>query len=111
MNSTDIAHVPPPNPEFFWPFESGQERTVIVEPLCTLKFVRAESDRVWVRLTLSTLSASVWDWLNLDRPCVALRTKLGEPLVTFTLRVVDPAAQTMSLQVTVNPRYKVGRTQ
>ena len=111
MDSFDIGHVPPPNPEFFWPFEANQERTVVIEPLCILKFVLAENDRVWVQLKLSTLKSPVEDWLNLNRPCVALRTREGEPLVTFTLRVVDPTAQTMSLQVTVNPRYKVGSTQ
>lgn len=41
------------------------------------------------------------DWLNLDRPCVAIRNAAREPLITFTLREI--CGRSAFLQVSCHP--------
>jgi hypothetical protein len=104
MDSRDVSHVPPPDPAAFWPFTVGQVRLLSIKPRVTLELVKVEPTwRAYFRLSLDDVT--VEDWLNIDRPCVALRMpETLEPAITFTLREVTARAGGVArLQVTAHP--------
>jgi hypothetical protein len=106
MNSRDTAHVPAPDPDAFWDFEPGQARTVSVgSPTMSLKFLRSERTRAQFECAVD--GTVLVDWLELDRPCVALRFADDSPAVTFTLRKVERLK--VFLQVTASDRLYVAR--
>lgn len=110
MDSIDIGHVPPPNPENFWRLNAGQERTISGDGRTKLALLESEpaSGRAKIRFFHSppgvniATATVVDDWLNLHKPCVVLRTEAGEPALTLTLRVVQRAS--VALQGTYNPK-------
>jgi hypothetical protein len=119
MDSIDIGHVPPPDPENFWDLVPGQHRTLIKDH-ATLKLLTIQQegyDDARAEVALFIGGHTVIDWLNQDRPCVALRLVNGEPYVTLTLRKVtyDDTPRGLPivkayLQVTVNPKAPQGKS-
>lgn len=109
MDSLDVAHVPPPDPRSYWNLATGQE--VEIGERMFLKLLRTEVGsvrRAWVGFSLD--NKTVYDWLNLDKPCVAIRKNSGAPWLTITLRALfinsnDQASA--SFQVTVDPKAEV----
>ena len=105
MDSLDTRHVLPPNPATLWPFEIGQTREVRgPDPVwLTLRLVdvpgrRAAFNMVWRQYDLT-------DWLNLDRPCVAIRLQDRQPALTLTLREISRRGA--SLQLSAHPKLLV----
>jgi hypothetical protein len=87
MDSIDIGHVPPPNPEYFWDFTINQSR-VVIEFHTSIRLVGL-CERA-AQFSMSCVDHPVVeDWLKMDRPCVALRLLNGEPYVTLTLRKLE----------------------
>ena len=118
MDSIGIGHVPPPDPDYFWDFVPGQKR-ILIERYASLELLTIQQDGYdpeRVEITMYVGGRAVTDWLNMNRPCVALRLPHGEPYVTLTLRKVTyenvngnlPVAKAY-LQVTVNPKAPQGK--
>lgn len=109
MNSIDISHVPSPDPDKLWRFELfGAPQTICISPFVSLEVARTLIDpmprvgaycKMRVQFPSSDVPVTLKDWLWLDMPCVALRTSDNEPLITFTLRSVNP----VKIQVTAHP--------
>jgi hypothetical protein len=106
MNSIDIAHVPPPNPKTFWGFKVS-ERRVVWDQIASLTLI--EILEKGARFEMELQGRKLVDVLNLNKPCVAIRHASGVPLVTLTLRKIDP--DSAYLQVTVNPALEKGWVQ
>lgn len=103
MDSIDTSHVPPPDPAFFWELTPGQTRVIGVDPYLSLKALVVRFNRVQVCMVYK--DRPLVDWLNLDKPCVALRLLNDQPAVTLTLREVkDDKAY---LQVTAHPGFNI----
>jgi hypothetical protein len=85
LDSIDVAHVPEPDPDKYWEFQLGKKIMVAgPTPYFSLELSRLESRRA---LFLATVDGErVSDWLNLNKPCVALRDLAGNPAVTITFR-------------------------
>src|SRR5437899_6628344 len=99
--SVDVGHVPPPDPETFWPFREGETRTLGED--CAFR-VAAIHD-TWIEGQLTFGSQVVDGALDLDLPVVILRTPLRAPSVTLTLRKIE--AGTAYIQVTADPELIV----
>lgn len=107
MDSIDTAHVNPnPDPDSLWTFELLKPPTEIVrgaKPLTLQVMEIAPPHRpnaVYVEMVFE--SKEHCDWLNLDRPCVAVRRLDGQPAITFTVRSIDTATESCKIQVTSN---------
>jgi hypothetical protein len=87
VDSLDIGHVPPPDPANYWEFDIGKELVVARGPRVTLTLHEVRAGQVFVEMVFR--DQLVADWLNLDRPCVALRDPGGTPSLTLTLRKVE----------------------
>lgn len=114
MDSVNIGHVPPPNPENYWDFKVGQTR-VLIDMTTSLRLI--EVDFVTgprARFAMSSIHFPTQvDWLNLDRPCVAIAMPDGEPGITVTLRKIEVNIGSSLdnkawLQVTANPNIGQG---
>jgi hypothetical protein len=103
MNSFDIAHVPPPDPENYWWFDHGQKRLVGTDNIA-LQLIAIDLTRRRAMFNLWINGKPIRDYLNLDAPCVAIRVQgTYEPMLTVTLRAVEE--NRVALQVTANPKY------
>jgi len=107
MDSLDTAHVNPnPDPAYLWPFKllAPPKVVVIGANNVTLQVMeiapRHRPTSVYVEMTFD--GKKICDWLNRDRPCVAIRHLDDSPAVTFTLREVDTANESCKIQVTSN---------
>lgn len=103
MDSIDTNHVPPPDPAFFWELTEGQTCVIAIDPFLSLKVLRVRFNRVQACMVYQY--RPLVDWLNLNRPCVALRLTNDEPAVTLTLREVKD--KTAYVQVTAHPSLNV----
>lgn len=101
---TDTSHVPPPDPDKFWPFAIGQERMIGLEPY--LSFRLDAIHETFIEGTETLGEQVVQGRLFIDRPVVISKWTSGEPEVTLTLRRIEDG--TAFLQVTANPKLKVG---
>lgn len=105
MNSTDIDHVPPPNPENFWWFEHRECRALDTGgTFLKLIAIDLRNDRALFRLQLPIPGGIKQDFLNLDAPCVMIRIfETQEPMITVTLRRIE--SDRVALQVNYNQRF------
>lgn len=106
MDSIDTSHVAPPDPANFWKFAPGRRTMVSLNPSLYLTLDRVEDGRARFLFDydLRGLKGRKDDWLNLDRPCVAIRSVLGEPLITLTLREIR--GDVAYLQMSAHPRLR-----
>lgn len=99
------SHVPPPDPEYFWPFAAGQRRVISPQaPISAFTVTTIHETHIdGVQQLGDTI---VHGTLRLDEPCIIEKSaRTGEPLVTLTLRKIDNGIA--YLQVTVNPKLKL----
>lgn len=107
MDSLDVDHVPPANPETFWDFKQGQKRQLTGgKHHSALVLMKIESGRVYVHFHHSDPKhhSPEKDWLNLNKPCVVLRHFDNTPSLTMTLRKVDMEKGVAYLQITASER-------
>jgi len=104
MDSVDIGHVPPPNPDCFWDFTINQSR-VLIDFNTSIRLIGLCERAAQFSMSIVD-KGTVEDWLKSDRPCVALRFPSGEPYVTLTLRKLEGSKA--YLQVTANPKASIG---
>ena len=100
-------HVLPPDPANFWKFELNKPLTVSVDPetqkpvfTLTLLEIAEPAQKAHFSMWVSRLG-TLHDWLHKDKPVVALRTDVGEPMVTFTVR--DIQSDVVSVQLSMHP--------
>lgn len=102
--SRDTAHIPQPDPDTFWPFTAGRERTIGIDPVLAFR-VDVIHD-TWIEGTQTLGLQTVSGELHLDRPVVITRNSNGDPLVTLTLRRISGGIA--FIQVSVDPRVYRG---
>lgn len=98
------SHVPPPDPESFWPFIAGQRRVISPRMPISAFTVKAiyEAHIEGVQQLGDTHINGI---LHLDQPCIIEKdARTGEPLVTLTLRKIED--NRAYIQVTVNPNLQ-----
>jgi len=103
--------IPAPDPANLWPFNVKQTRMVAAgDPMIHLTLLAVGRKRARFQMTITgnlftgPVDLDLTDWLELDRPCVALKTYDDEPAITLILRRVEE--QSVRLQVTANPRLQ-----
>ena len=104
-----LAHVPPPDPENFWPFAPGQVQTIGVDPDLSFRVDRIHSREIDPYIVgTETLGDQVIEGeLHMDYPVVISRSGTDrQPLVTLTLRKIEDGKA--FIQVTARSDLRVG---
>ncbi len=100
--SRDVRHVPTPDPNNWWDFVAGQERTIGTDLAFRVDTLHADHIKGTQTLGTQVVQGELW----LDAPVVITRDAItNEPHVTLTLRAVDE--NVAGIQVTAHPRIAV----
>ena len=108
MDSIDVSHVPPPDPATYWEFRLGRVLLLCEKPHISLRVTHVERDRAGMTMEHEIYSGGrdhVHDFLNLDKPCVAISLLDGQPAITLTLRKTEYGKAW--IQVTAHPDLKL----
>lgn len=100
MKSIDVSHVPAPDPAYFWWFEKNNKLNVTNDGKLSLQLIAIDAPNNRAMFNLIVNDKPIRDYLEIDAPCVAIRTESLIPMLTLTLREI--AAEKVAVQVTAN---------